>query len=164
MNAIKTLTIVSALALASFGSAHAAGIGGGIVVGGVGQVWQGDVSGKATSISNGNAIAASQVTGNGASFQHTDAISGGSATIGGSINNVGAQVGEITTQFATVNSFGQTSGNAPGSTWNNGSEMIVNGTMGFASSENMAKGKANFNVGQIGGIVGIGGVAAIGNF
>lgn len=144
--------------------AAAAGVGGGIVVGGVGQAWQGTVGGKATSVSNGNTVAAATGSGNFASHQTADAISGGTATIGGAINNVGATVVTNTTQFSTVNTAGSMSGNAVGTQWNNGGEVIVNGSQAFASSENMAKGKANFNVGQIGGIIGVGGVAVVGGF
>lgn len=157
------VALIAGLALSAF-AAQAAGIGGGVIGGAVGQVWQGDVSGKATSISNGNVVAAAQGSGNFASHQTADAISGGTATIGGAITPAGASVITNTTQFSTVNTSGTMSGNAVGTQWNNGGEVIVNGSQAFASSENMAKGKANFNVGQIGGVGGIGGVAFINGF
>ncbi len=162
---IKKVALAAILAVSSIGLAQASGIGGAIVVGGVGQAWAGDISGTAKSVSNGTAIAASQIAGNGTSFQHTDGFAGGNASIGGTITPVGATVATNTNQWAQVNSYGNISGPGAIAEQTVGKNTtIVNGTMGFGSSENKASGKANFQVGQIGGIVGIGGVAAIGSF
>jgi len=141
------------------------GVYGGIVVGAVGQTWSGDATGKATTLSQGNVAAAGQISGNGASYQHSDAVSGGSANFGASISPAGVGVSSGTTQYATVNSYGTATGiGAPATGWSDGNQVILNGTTGFASSENLGKGKSDFSISQVGAIGAIGGAAVIGSF
>lgn len=130
-------------------------VGGVVVVGGALHGYAGYAAGEASSVSNGSAIAATSVAGTGASFQHTEGVSGGSATIGGAVTPVGAAVVTGTTQYASVASYGVTIGQPAV----NGDGLIVNGTTGFASSENVAQGDAAFATGGIGAIGVIGGVA-----
>lgn len=144
------LTMASSLALASGGS-----IGGIAVVGGALHGYAGYAAGEASSVSEGSAIAATSVAGTGFSYQHTDSVSGGSAVIGGAVTPVGAGVVTNTSQYATVNSYGVTIGQPA----LNGDGLIMNGTTGFASSNNVAEGEAAFATGGIGAIGVIGGVA-----
>lgn len=137
---------------------HAAGLGGSITVGGGLSGFAGSVVGSASSVSEGNAVAATQVNGYGGSYQHTDGFSAGSATIGGVVNNQGAQVITGTTQVAHVNSYGSVSGNAPIEV---GNGLIANGTGGLAKTTNYASGNAAFQTGAIGALGTIGGAVNI---
>lgn len=156
----RVIALLGAAVLMSVaGLAQASGGGGigGIVVGVGAAGYAGTVTGSASSVSEGNAIAATQVNGYGSSFQHTDGFSAGSATIGGVINHAGATVVTGTTQVAQVNSYGNVTGNAPIEV---AGGMIANGTGGLAKSTNYAAGNAQFGTAQfaaIGGIVGAGG-------
>lgn len=152
--------IGAALAMAMVG-AQAAGVAGGIVVVGGIEVATGSVTGQAGSVSQGSAIAGTEVIGTGNSYQHTDSVAGGSASIGGTVGFNGANVVTGTTQYATINSNGNVSGNTP-MVGQDGS--IINGTTGFASSTNSAAGTATFQKVGIGGVAGIGGAAAITGF
>lgn len=141
-------------------SVQATGIGAGLVVGGGATGFAGSVVGQASSVSEGNAVAASVVNGYGSSFQHTDGFSTGSATIGGIVTPQGAQVVTNTTQAAQVNSYGNVTGNAPIMA----GELIANGTGGLAKTTNVAAGNANFATGAIGGVIGIGAVGGLFGF
>lgn len=157
---IRKSLLVASLGLALSATVQANGIGGGIIVGGVAGNYAGSMSGNASSYTDGSAIAASQVNGYGSSFQHTDGFGGGSASVGGHVNHVGANIVTGTTQYAQTYSVGNVTGNAPIMV----GESIANGTAGFAKEVNSAGGTANFATNQIGGFVGFGGVAAIGQF
>lgn len=115
--------------------------------------------GTASSVSNGNVVAGSQVVGNGLSIQGSFAQSAGSAGVQGSINPTGATISTNTVQDAVVASGGIAIG--PGVQLRNSNGNILNGTTGFASSENHAEGEAGFAAGMIGLGVGFGG---FGNF
>lgn len=153
-------TIIAAILLAASSAASAAGIGAGIVVGGGATGFAGSASGNAFSNSEGMAVAASQVAGSGTSYQSTHAYGGGSATVGGSVNSVGAQVVTNHTQYAVVDSFGAVSGNAPIQAGN----AIANGTSGFSQTKVGAYGTSNFQTGAIGGLVGFGAAVGFGGF
>lgn len=155
----KTLLAV-AFSLAFVGAASAQGIAGGIVVGGVAGGFAGSASGTAFSNSQGSAVAASQVNGYGSSYQHSDGVTGGTATIGGAVNHVGATITTGTTQYATTNSWGGVTGNAPIMA----GDSIANGTAGFGSTKVGAAGNSQFATGAIGGVIAIGGVAGITGF
>lgn len=156
---MKKTLLAAALAVAAF-NASAAGLGAGIVIGGGATGFAGAVSGNAYSNSTGSAVAASQVNGYGSSFQHTDGFTGGTATIGGVVNQNGAQVVTGATQVAQVNSVGNVTGNAPINVGN----AIANGTAGFSETKVGSYGTANFQTGAIGGLAGFGGVVGFGNF
>lgn len=123
------------------GSQGSVGVGG----------YLGTVSGAASSISSGGAVAAAQVNGYGSSFQGTGGISGGTATVGGVVTGAGATVITGTTQIAVVQSYGNVTGNAP---INVGDNMIANGTGGIAKSDNYAGGNSAFQLAQFGGYAG----------
>lgn len=159
MRNFAKFSAIVALSLAS-AAASATGLGGVVVIGGAAGGYAGSVTGNASSYSDGNAIAASQVNGYGSSFQHTDGFSGGSATVGGHVNNVGANIVTGTTQYAQTNSYGNVTGNAPIMA----GESIANGTAGFAKNVSAAGGTGNFQTAQIGGFVGIGAIGAFGHF
>lgn len=118
-----------------------------VIVGG--QGFAGDVVGSASSVTQGSAVAGSQVEGNGYSFQAAGAISGGSAQIGGQVGPSGATVTTSTTNYAVTGGFGAT--NQPAT---NGDGLITNGNDAFGSSVNNASGSANFQTGAFGGIAG----------
>lgn len=150
-----------AMAFAAALPAQAAGVAGGIVIGGGVEVAQGAVSGVAVSSSKGSSVAGSEVIGTGNSYQHTDTVTGGASTIGGSVNWNGSQVVTQVVNSATINSNGVVSGNTP-MTAADGS--IINGTTGFASTNGTSDGAATFSKVGIGGVAGIGGAAAITGF
>jgi hypothetical protein len=151
--------VVASFALAA--AASATGIGGVVVVGGAAGGYAGSVVGSASSISNGNAIAATQINGYGSSFQHTDGIAQGSASIGGAVSPLGASVVTGTTQIAQVNSYGNVTGNAPIEV---AGGMIANGTGGLGNTTNYAQGNAQFGTAGIGGFAVLGGLGVIGSF
>ena len=155
------LAVVAGLAMMVGASAFASGVAGGIVIGGGIEVAQGAVSGVAASSSKGSSVAGSEVIGTGNSYQHTDTVTGGASTIGGSVNWNGSQVVTQVVNSATINSNGVVSGNTP-MTAADGS--IINGTTGFASTNGTSDGVATFAKTGIGGVAGIGGATAITGF
>jgi hypothetical protein len=122
------------------------------------NTYGGTVTGTAQSTSTGTAISTTEIMGSGTSFQHTDGVSQGTATIGGSINLAGATIGSQTTQLTEQHSYGTTTGGAP----NMDGNSIVNGTTGFGKVDNTASVGSTFGATAIGGVAGIGGIAAIG--
>lgn len=159
-NVFGALALV-ALSAGAYAHGNGNGVGGGVVIGGAAAGYAGSVTGSAGSYSSGNAVAATQVNGYGSSFQHTDGFTGGTATVGGSVNHLGAQVVTGTTQVAQVNSYGSVSGNAPIEV---AGGLIANGTGGLGKTDTYAGGTANFATGAIGGVIGIGGAAGIFGF
>lgn len=157
MKSMKAVLIVAALGLC--GSAYAtdvAGVAGGIAVGGVATGWAGQAGGTAESTTSGQAVAVGQVAGTGFSNQSAIANSGGTATIGGIVNSTTATVGTATTQYANINTVGATDQLAL-----NAEGLIQNGAIAQGQTANEATGTASFNVGQIGAVVGIGGIAGV---
>lgn len=161
MKMIRNTVGALALVALSMGVASASGLGGGLVIGGAAAGYAGSVTGSAGSYSSGNAVAATQVNGYGSSFQHTDGFTAGTATVGGSVNHLGAQVVTGTTQVAQVNSYGNVSGNAPIEV---AGGLIANGTGGLGKTDTFANGNAHFATGAIGGVIGIGAAAGIFGF
>lgn len=145
MKSLRSIAVVALLGLVS-GAALASGIGG------EAEAYAGSITGNASSVSSGNAVAASQVNGYGTSFQHTDGISAGTATIGGAVTPTGATVVTGTQQLAQVNSYGTVSGNTPIEVGGS----IYNGTGGLSKTDTFAAGNAAFTTAGIGGVVGYG--------
>ncbi|NYT38913.1 hypothetical protein ERD78_18650 [Allopusillimonas soli] len=137
-------------------SNNGGGVAGGIAVGGVTQGWTADASGTAKSATEGAAVAVGQVAGTGYSFQSSVANSGGLATIGGIVTPTTATVGTSTSQYANIATVGVTDQAAL-----NADGLIQNGSIAQAQSINSAKGKASFEVGQIGGFLAVGGIAGV---
>ncbi|MDR5756988.1 hypothetical protein [Caballeronia sp. LZ035] len=153
----RKIIVVAALASLFVGHAQASGVEGGIVVGAGASAFGGSVSGSAASISNGNAVTAAQVGGSGASYQNAFNNTGGTATIGGGVNSVGAQVVTNTTQFSNSGVTGSAVGNAP----TNVGDSIANGGAAYGSTTTAAQGNAQFATGAIGAVGAIGGIAGV---
>lgn len=158
----KKIMVSAVLIVASMGIAQAANPqinAGAIVVGGVATGFAGSVEGKASSISQGSSVAASQVNGFGTSVQRADGFSGGTAMVGGAVNSLGSTVITNTTHFAGSNGSGSVNGNAPIQV----GESIANGNASFGSTDVKANGKSQFATGTIGGVIAVGGFSAIGS-
>ncbi|MFT0547449.1 hypothetical protein ACMHYO_14100 [Allopusillimonas ginsengisoli] len=156
---MKRIIAASTLFIATMGLASAAGIGGAIVVGGVAQGWEAGASGTAKSASEGAAVAVGQVAGTGYSYQNSVANSGGTASIGGFVSPTTASISTSTSQYANISTVGSTDQAAF-----NVDGLIQNGSIAQAQTVNSAKGKASFDVGQIGGVIGIGAIGVVGSF
>lgn len=155
-----SLAVAAALSLAMAPAAFAHNgdtVGGGVVVGGELSGFAGSVVGSAGSVSNGNAVTAAQVGGNGASYQSAWGNTGGTATIGGTANQYGATVGTATTQYSNSNVVGHAYGNAP----TNVGDSIANGGAAYGNTTTAAAGNANFATGAIGAVGAIGGIASV---
>jgi hypothetical protein len=155
---LGTAALIAAFMVCGIAQAH--NVGGSIEVGAGAGVYAGSVSGAASSISQGNAVAASQVNGYGSSFQHTDGVTVGQAVIGGTVNAGGASVMTGTQQLAQVNSYGSVSGNTPIQV----GDSVYNGTGGLSKTDTAAYGNATFQTAGIGGFAGIGGNLNFGGF
>lgn len=156
----RNFLAVAILALAINAPAFAGdhnGVEGGAVVGIGATGFVGTVTGSASSISTGNAVTAAQVGGNGGSFQSANGSTGGTATIGGGVNNVGATVVTSTTQYSNSAVTGSTFGNAPTMS----GTSIANGGAAYGNTNTAAQGGATFATESIGAVAGIGGVAGI---
>lgn len=156
---MKRITLAAAIALAFTAPAFAGSVEGGAVIGIGATGFVGTVSGSASSISTGNAVTAAQVGGNGGSFQSANGSTGGTATIGGGVNNVGATVVTSTSQYSNSSVTGSIYGNAPV----NVGTSIANGGAAYGSTNTGATGSSQFATESIGAVAGIGGIASIGS-
>lgn len=150
---MKMVILAATAALIAAPAAFAGGFGAG--VGGFAS----GAYGTAGSVSQGSTVAGSQVVGNGLSVQGSFAQSAGSAGARGIIEPTTSVVSTNTVQDAVVASGGMAIG--PGVRLHDSNGAILNGTTGFASSENHAEGKAGFAAGMIGLGAGFG---SFGNF
>lgn len=155
----KKAIAVAALTLATAGLASASGIGGVVVIGGVGGGYAGTVSGSAKSVTEGAAVAVSNVAGNGHSIQSSVATGGGTAAVGGAVTSQGATLTTFTTQSANVKTIGSTNQAAL-----DRKGLLQNGGIGQVQTVTEARGNASFSTVGFGGIVAIGGIAGITGF
>lgn len=157
---MKKLIVAVAVAFA-FNVAAQAGevVAGGLAIGGQVQTYQGSISGQASSISNGNAVTAAQVGGNGSSYQAATNVTGGQSVVGGGITAAGATVGTQTSQYSTSVVTGVSVGNAPTNVGNS----IANGGQAYGNTTTQAVGTTTFAAQQVGGSVAIAGIAGIGS-
>lgn len=160
------LAFTAAIALAFSMSAVASGNhgnngnNGNVNVGGEVSIYGGSVSAGVSSISKGEAVSATLISGQGWSNQSTIGTTNGVSQAGGVVNSNGVGVSTSTLQATDFHSVGSIGGGAQAV---NGGSQILNGTQGFGSVENVATGSGSFNKGAIGGAIGINGLNSIGN-
>lgn len=131
----------------------------GTTVNASGQITAGVISGTAGSISEGSAVAASAVNGYGSSWQKAEGYTGGTASVGGTVNYQGAQVVTNTTQYAHTSGYGEISGNAPISV----GDSIANGNASFGQTKVGASGNAQWGTVAIGAVGSFKGTGGYGN-
>ncbi|MPT37040.1 MAG: hypothetical protein E2603_00675 [Achromobacter sp.] len=156
---MKKLAVVAALSLFA-ASAYASGpnMPSASITGHAGTI-----NGTASSISNGSSVVATQVNGYGSSSQTSFGETGGVAQVGGTFNRDGTTVVTSTRQYATSETYGHVSGNAPIMV----GDSIANGGATFGKTETSASATGSFhavNVGAFGAIHGIGGVGHVVGF
>jgi len=123
----------------------------------------GTINGTASSISNGSSVVATQVNGYGSSSQTSFGETGGVAQVGGTFNRDGTTVVTSTRQYATSETYGHVSGNAPIMV----GDSIANGGASFGQTETKASASGTFasaNIGAFGAIGGVGSMGHIGGF
>ncbi|WMD20737.1 hypothetical protein RAS12_29810 [Achromobacter seleniivolatilans] len=123
----------------------------------------GTINGTATSISTGSSVVATQINGYGSSTQTSFGETGGVAQVSGSFNRDGTQVTTSTRQYATSESYGHVTGNAPIMV----GDSIANGGASFGKTDTTASATGTFvagNIGAFGSISGVGSVGHIGGF
>lgn len=156
---MKKLATVAALSLLA-ASAYASGpTGPSVSVTG----HAGTINGTASSISNGSSVVATQVNGYGSSSQTSFGETGGVAQVGGTFNRDGTTVVTSTRQYATSETYGHVSGNAPIMV----GDSIANGGASFGQTETKASASGTFksaNIGAFGAIGGVGSMGHIGGF
>ncbi|CAB3737741.1 MULTISPECIES: hypothetical protein [Achromobacter] len=156
---MKKLAAVAALSLFA-ASAYASGPSGpSVSVTG----HAGTINGTASSISNGSSVVATQVNGYGSSSQTSFGETGGVAQVGGTFNRDGTTVVTSTRQYATSETYGHVSGNAPIMV----GDSIANGGASFGQTETKASASGTFasaNIGAFGAIGGVGSMGHIGGF
>lgn len=140
--------------------AHADGVGVSASIGTNGTQFTGNAIGATSSISQGSAVAASQVNGFGGSHQYSDANTRGSGTVGAKIDNIGATVFSGSQQVAEVNSNGFVYGNAPIMD----GTSIANGSAAFADTRVNANVGANFATSAFGAHQGFNAAAGTSKF
>lgn len=156
------LAVIAALSLSTAAFAHDNNVGqsgavsGSLNVGAQTSTYTGNINGSATSISNGNAVTAAQVGGQGQSIQSAFNNTGGTSSVGGSISAGGATVGSNTTQYSNSQVTGNVSGNAPTMDGNS----IANGGAAFGNTTTTANVGSSFGSNVKGGTLGINGSAA----
>ncbi len=153
---MKKLAAVAALSLFA-ATAYATGPGGSVTV------HSGAINGTVSSISTGSSVVATQINGYGSSSQTSFGETGGVAQAGGSFGPDGTQVFTSTRQYATSESYGSVSGNAPIMV----GDSIANGGASFGQTETSASATGTFhaaNVGAFGAIHGIGAVGHVAGF
>ncbi|WAI85642.1 MULTISPECIES: hypothetical protein [Achromobacter] len=119
----------------------------------------GTINGTASSISNGSSVVATQVNGYGSSSQTSFGETGGVAQVGGSFNHEGTTVVTSTRQYATSETYGSVSGNAPIMV----GDSIANGGATFGQTETVASAAGTFKAANIGAFGAIGGVGPMGH-
>lgn len=123
----------------------------------------GTINGTASSISTGSSVVATQVNGYGSSSQTSFGETGGVAQVGGTFNRDGTTVVTSTRQYATSESYGHISGNAPIMV----GDSIANGGASFGNTETKATASGTFasaNIGAFGAIGGVGSMGQVGGF
>lgn len=132
--------VIGAACLAAAPKAHADGVGVSASIGTNGTQFSANAIGAVSSISQGSAVAASQVNGFGGSHQYSDANTRGSGTVGAKLDNIGGTVMTGSQQVAEVNSNGYVYGNAPIME----GTLVANGTAAFADTRVNAAASGNF--------------------
>ena len=90
-------------------SAYATGPGPSVSISG----YSGSIHGTVSSVSNGSSVVATQVNGYGSSTQTSFGETGGVAQASGSFSHNGIETVTSTRQYATSETYGHVSGNAP---------------------------------------------------
>lgn len=119
----------------------------------------GTINGTASSVSTGSSVVATQVNGYGSSSQTSFGETGGVAQVGGTFNRDGTQVVTSTRQYATSESYGNVTGNAPIMV----GDSIANGGASFGKTDTAASATGTFVAGNIGAFGSIGGVGGVGH-
>lgn len=138
----------------------AAGIAGGLGIGGSVTQFGGSVSGNAGSSANSSSITSTEVVGAGSSFQHQANQTASGASIGGTIGRNGVVVNTGANTVSNSQGWGATSGDAPAKSQGS----IVNGGTAFGDGEAVAGGTSAFTKAKIGAGLSLGGFAQIGSF
>ncbi|MGV2904834.1 hypothetical protein, partial [Achromobacter sp. AGC25] len=100
-----------------------------------------------------------QVNGYGSSSQTSFGETGGVAQVGGTFSRDGTQVVTSTRQYATSESYGNVTGNAPIMV----GDSIANGGASFGKTDTAASATGTFVAGNIGAFGSIGGVGGVGH-
>lgn len=134
-------------------------VAGGVAVQGQETAFSGAINAATSSQSQGNAVSATRVNGNGYSSQQTTSVGVGQATAGGSFSQNGVVTNTSQTSVSNVVSSGVSNGNTPAVDANG---LIVNGTAGLSQVSNNAVSNGTFNMTANGGALSISGIAGIG--
>ncbi|CAB3673970.1 MAG: hypothetical protein ACWGIK_16355 [Achromobacter pulmonis] len=153
---MKKLAAVATLSLVAV-SAYASGPGqpGMSASGHVGTI-----TGTVSSVSTGTSVVSTQINGYGSSSQTSFGETGGVATAGGSFSPDGTTAVTSTRQYATSESYGHITGNAPIMV----GDSIANGGATFGNTTTNASATGTFNAGAIGATASIHGVGPVGGF
>lgn len=153
---MKKLAAVATLSLVAV-SAYASGPGqpGMSASGHVGTI-----TGTVSSVSTGTSVVSTQINGYGSSSQTSFGETGGVATAGGSFSPDGTTAVTSTRQYATSESYGHITGNAPIMV----GDSIANGGATFGNTTTNASATGTFKAGAIGATASIHGVGPVGGF
>lgn len=155
---MKKLAAVATLSLVAF-SAYAGGPSPSISASG----HVGTITGTVSSVSTGTSVVSTQINGYGSSSQTSFGETGGVASAGGTFNKDATNAVTSTRQYATSETYGHVSGNAPIMV----GDSIANGGATFGSTTTNATATGTFNAAAIGAtasIHGIGPVGGVGGF
>lgn len=120
----------------------------------------GTITGTVSSVSTGTSVVSTQINGYGSSSQTSFGETGGVATAGGSFSPDGTTAVTSTRQYATSESYGHITGNAPIMV----GDSIANGGATFGNTTTNASATGTFNAGAIGATASIHGVGPVGGF
>ena len=122
--------------------------------------YSGSIHGTVSSVSNGSSVVATQVNGYGSSTQTSFGETGGVAQASGSFSHNGIETVTSTRQYATSETYGHVSGNAPIMS----GDSIANGGATFEKTDTNASATGSFHAATFGATASIQGIGGIGHF
>ena len=152
---MKKLAAVAVLSMCA-ASAYATGPRPSVSISG----YSGSIHGTVSSVSNGSSVVATQVNGYGSSTQTSFGETGGVAQASGSFSHNGIETVTSTRQYATSETYGHVSGNAPIMS----GDSIANGGATFEKTDTNASATGSFHAATFGATASIQGIGGIGHF
>ena len=113
-----------------------------------------------SSVSTGSSVVSTQVNGYGSSSQTSFGETGGVAQASGSFSHNGIETVTSTRQYATSDTYGHVSGNAPIMV----GDSIANGGATFEKTDTNASATGSFHAATFGATASIQGIGGIGHF
>ena len=138
---MKKLAAVAVLSMCA-ASAYAAGPGPSVSISG----YSGNIHGTVSSVSTGSSVVSTQVNGYGSSSQTSFGETGGVAQASGSFSHNGIETVTSTRQYATSDTYGHVSGNAPIMV----GDSIANGGATFEKTDTNASATGSFHAATFG--------------